>query len=197
MAEMHAQQQQHAASQSQFQVQHAQLGLAGNQSVPWNTYGEYPPRNSLTATYPHSQQGYSNSISSYHLNSTPTTYYDPVSGGKQEMVEHKMHPNQTSYPYSHYAAAAAAGNMLQMDKRDEYAGTTTTGSATVTANNTAISSPDDGAAGSVENVLMQHRPSDSQYPSDVSRLPSPSSKRSIIIPNTPLNNPGVTQEEAA
>ena len=139
-------------------------------------YGRIPPVSA--PSYPLSAQGYSNSISSYHLNANPAYYNGGVNQFKQQPVlsSHDQRVTQ-QLPYGHqaYTGHNGASMLDHHSKRADYGN-----GHTSTANATAISSPDDGV-GSVDNGLIaHHRTSDSQYLSDISRLTSPTLKRSAL-----------------
>lgn len=149
-----------------------------------NDYGRIPPVS--MPSYPLSAQGYSNSISSYHLNATPGYYNggmnqfkqastQPSGGHDQRMAAHLPHSYQQQ-PQQSYSTQNGTPMLDHHMKRNDYAN----GNGH-THNATAISSPDDGI-GSVDNGLIaQHRTSDPQYLSDISRLTSPTLKRSALV----------------
>jgi hypothetical protein len=149
-----------------------------------NDYGRIPPVS--VPSYPLSAQGYSNSISSYHLNATPGYYTggmnqfkqastQPSGGHDQRMAAHLPHSYQQQ-PQQSYSNHNGTPMLDHHMKRNDYAN----GNGH-THNATAISSPDDGI-GSVDNGLIaQHRTSDPQYLSDISRLTSPTLKRSALV----------------
>lgn len=154
-----------------------------------NDYGRPAPVS--TPSYPLSAQGYSSSISSYHLNATPAYYAGQNQGQNQSQNQNqfKQQPSSSTHdqrlngqlpypyqqPYSSHNGAPVSDHHLK--RGGDYGN-----GHTSTANTTAISSPDDGV-GLVDNGLIaqHHRTSDSQYLSDISRLTSPTLTRSTLV----------------